>query len=32
MTGSIVATKWPSSGDEIVVAVDGLGETLLRLA
>ena len=32
MTGSIVATKWPSAGDEIVVAVDGLGETLLRLA
>ncbi len=32
MTGSMVATKWPSAGDEIVVAVDGLGETLLRLA
>ena len=32
MTGSIVATKWPSAGDEIVVALDRLGEARLRLA
>ena len=31
MTGSIVATKWPSAGDEVVVDVDGLGEARLRL-
>ena len=32
MTGSIVATKWPSAGDEIVVAIDALGEVRLNLA
>ena len=32
MTGSIVATKWPSAGDVIVVALDGLGEARLNLA
>jgi len=32
MTGSIVATKWPAAGDDIVVALDGLGEARLRLA
>ncbi|MDP6704869.1 MAG: fumarylacetoacetate hydrolase family protein [Alphaproteobacteria bacterium] len=31
MTGSIVATKWPAAGDEIVTEVDGLGEARLRL-
>ena len=31
MTGSIVATKWPCAGDEIVVALDSLGEARLRL-
>ena len=31
MTGSIVATKWPTAGDEIVVALDSLGEARLRL-
>ena len=31
MTGSIVATKWPAAGDEIVVAIDSLGEARLRL-
>ena len=31
MTGSIVATKWPSAGDEIVVAIDSLGEARLNL-
>ena len=32
MTGSIVATKWPSAGDEIAVAIDSLGEARLHLA
>ena len=31
MTGSIVATKWPAARDEIVVALDSLGEARLRL-
>ena len=31
MTGSIVATKWPAAGDEIVVALDSLGEARLDL-
>ena len=31
MTGSIVATKWPSSGDEVVFDLDALGEARLRL-
>ena len=32
MTGSIVATKWPSAGDEVVVDLDALGEVRLNLA
>ena len=31
MTGSIVATKWPSAGDEVVFDLDRLGEARLRL-
>ena len=31
MTGSIVATKWPAAGDEVVFDLDPLGETRLRL-
>ena len=31
MTGSIVATKWPSAGDEVAFDLGPLGETLLRL-
>lgn len=31
MTGSIVATKWPSAGDVIVNQIDGLGEARLTL-
>ena len=26
MTGSIVATKWPKAGDEVISEIDGLGE------
>ena len=32
MTGSIVATKWPGAGDEIVFDLDALGEARLSLA
>ena len=31
MTGSIVATKWPAAGDEVVFDLDALGQTRLRL-
>jgi 2-oxo-3-hexenedioate decarboxylase/2-keto-4-pentenoate hydratase len=32
MTGSIVATKWPKAGDEVVSEIDGLGEAHVRFA
>ena len=31
MTGSIVATKWPSAGDAVAVEIDGLGKACLEV-
>jgi 2-keto-4-pentenoate hydratase len=31
-TGSVVSTRWPKPGDEVVVRVDGLGEAVARFA